>query len=129
MEKAPTIQREKQNRVSHRVQLMGMALGVNLHQLVRNDELPSDLRESMTVRCMGCLHSEKCDEWLARNAVGADATPRYCRNAEILHDIASEAGADGAVPLKVQQPVKANVSAIDDVALQAMIRECCFATE
>ena len=126
MDRTPVSQRVKQQRLGLQVHAMGRALGVDLDHLARTNVLPPNLRESLSVRCMGCLHPHACDSWLARHVeTGADATPLYCRNREVVQELAREHGTKGALSAPSLAVVANDNDQVDDAALRAVIRGIC----
>ncbi len=62
---------------------MAGTVGVDLDEAELRGDLAPEQRGEMVLACTGCSDPEGCVQWLKANA-SADATPGYCRNADVL---------------------------------------------
>ncbi|SMX31828.1 DUF6455 family protein [Actibacterium lipolyticum] len=66
---------------------MADALGVDLIEEMQAGRLaPQELRATV-VRCVGCGGAEDCAHFLSAHPDGADHTPAYCRNKDLLETL------------------------------------------
>ena len=71
------------------VDRMATARGVDLEEAaMRAHLLPSDLSE-MVLRCAGCSNIDECEKWLEAQVGAVSETPRYCRNSDLIKDLAA----------------------------------------
>jgi len=66
------------------VNRMADALDVDFaEELQRGRLMPQELR-SAVFRCTNCSNPDSCEAWLEAHADGADDTPEYCRNRNLM---------------------------------------------
>jgi len=66
------------------VEKMAETLGVDLtEEMMAGRWTPEDMQSTVS-RCLGCTDPSQCKGWLQDNAAGADETPGYCRNKDLL---------------------------------------------
>jgi hypothetical protein len=68
---------------------MADTLGADLETAEAQGQLPPEMREDMLLACTGCADPTACRHWLETHDT-ADAAPGYCRNRDILHNLAAE---------------------------------------
>ena len=68
---------------------MATKLGADLDDAELRGDLPPEMRAEMLTACTGCADPQNCARWLERTAE-AEVAPEYCRNRDILHDLAAE---------------------------------------
>lgn len=89
------------NRLKHHAALidrMANTLGIDLEEEVLRGSMPADELPDAVLRCSGCTNPADCDSWLTRNEKGeqaAQATPGYCRNADLFRDLRKTVTARG----------------------------------
>lgn len=66
---------------------MAATLGADLDEAELRGDLPPEMRSDMLLSCTSCSDPTACAHWLDTHA-HADAAPDYCRNSEILADLA-----------------------------------------
>ncbi len=78
---------QSQEKLKHHADLvdrMATAIGVDLEDLLfRGQMSPSDVPDAV-LRCAACSDPVHCNAWLNRRDTLADATPGYCRNADLM---------------------------------------------
>ena len=76
-----------QNKYDEHAQLvekMAETLGVDLtEEMMAGNWTPEDMQATVS-RCLGCTDPAHCKGWLDENTAGADETPGYCRNKDLL---------------------------------------------
>lgn len=138
MDQAPTSHVEKEQRHAQRIRMMAKTLGVDLDKLLQQKDISSEMVQSWTVRCMGCLHPETCDHWLGKRSAGADATPFFCRNTTVLDALVREYGGDELNHLEPESVISQQIKShdkevhgrydhldLDDQRLMLIIRQLC----
>ncbi|ARC89245.1 DUF6455 family protein [Rhodovulum sp. MB263] len=69
---------------AHLLEKMAEVLGVDLdEETMAGRWTPEDMQDSVS-RCLGCTDPGQCRGWLGTHDAGADATPDYCRNKDLL---------------------------------------------
>ena len=78
--------------LDHHADLMGRmaaTLGVDLDEAELRGALVPEQRDDMLFSCTACADPTACGKWLETVTV-ADAPPSYCRNRDVLLDLAAE---------------------------------------
>lgn len=87
-----------QEKLKHHADLvdrMATSMGVDLEeQLFHGKMSPSDLPDAV-LRCAACSDPVHCNAWLNRRETRADATPGYCRNADLMATLREKSSARG----------------------------------
>jgi hypothetical protein len=66
------------------MEMMAETLGIDLtEEMMSGRWTPEDMQAGVE-RCLGCTDPTQCKGWLKDNNAGADETPGYCRNKELL---------------------------------------------
>ncbi|MCR9126609.1 MAG: DUF6455 family protein [Rhodobacteraceae bacterium] len=65
------------------VDRMATTVGVDLEEAAFRGTMDFDEIADAVLRCTGCSKPDDCGQWMAQTPQ-ADATPDYCRNAEML---------------------------------------------
>lgn len=68
---------------------MATTLGADLDDAELRGDLPPEMRDDMLSACTGCADPGACTHWLEEHAQ-AETAPEYCRNRDILRDLAAE---------------------------------------
>ena len=69
---------------------MATTQGIDLEETMMAGHLtPDDLGDAV-LACTGCTAPGACREWLAAHESAAEATPGYCRNAELFAELAAK---------------------------------------
>jgi hypothetical protein len=68
---------------------MATKVGADLDEAELRGELAPELRQDMLLSCTACSNPTACAKWLDEAAEGS-APPAYCRNRDILLDLAAE---------------------------------------
>lgn len=68
---------------------MAAKVGVDLDEAELRGDLLPELRDDMVLSCTSCADPTSCAKWLEQAADGS-APPAYCRNRDILLDLAAE---------------------------------------
>ena len=72
------------------VDRMATTQGIDLEETMMAGHLtPGALGDAVTA-CAGCTAPEACGDWLAAHETGAEATPGYCRNADLFAELAAK---------------------------------------
>lgn len=66
------------------VDRMATALGVDLEDAALSGAMAMDEIADAVLRCTGCSDPTHCSGWLAEHGTGAERTPGYCRNKDLL---------------------------------------------
>ncbi|MDU8910065.1 DUF6455 family protein [Aestuariicoccus sp. MJ-SS9] len=66
------------------VDRMAETLGLDLEELALRGALPIPEIDDAVLRCTGCSNPEGCEHWLDTQGQQAEATPRFCRNADLF---------------------------------------------
>lgn len=73
------------------VDRMATSQGVDLEESMMAGHLtPGDLGDAV-LACTGCAAPEACEHWLAAHE-GGESAPDYCRNSDLLADLAARFG-------------------------------------
>ena len=73
---------------------MGETLHANLDAALSHETLSAQELRNAILACVGCEGGDDCLDWLATHPNGAEDTPGYCRNREMLLRLRSQS--DGA---------------------------------
>ena len=60
------------------------AVGIDLDEAVQRGELTEEMVRDGVLACVGCSQPGDCADWIADHKDGADETPAYCRNRNLL---------------------------------------------
>jgi hypothetical protein len=71
------------------VDRMATARGVDLEQATMEGRLSFDRLTDAVLACTGCAHPGECEAWLGAQSGVAEATPGYCRNADLFETLKS----------------------------------------
>lgn len=66
------------------VDRMAQTLGVDLEEAALAGAMAMDEIAEAVLRCTGCADPAHCDSWLSQQRAGADRTPGYCRNKDLM---------------------------------------------
>lgn len=66
------------------VDRMAATQGVDLEETIMEGRLSMDTLSDAVLSCSGCSNPENCNSWLNTQTGVADATPDYCRNADLF---------------------------------------------
>lgn len=77
------------DRHSQLVGRMSDTLGADLGAALAEGQLTGEQYRAAVMRCSSCLHESACGAWLKDHAAGAEATPAYCRNSDLMHRLAA----------------------------------------
>lgn len=66
---------------------MATTLGIDLQEAAIHGDLRIDEIADAVLRCTDCADPLHCDKWLADHPEGAEGTPDYCRNSELLQGL------------------------------------------
>ena len=80
------------NKIDERAGVMGKmaeTLGVDFAEKIAKDPNMVATYRDAVMRCTHCKHDGECKGWMADHA-HADTTPDYCRNKDLLEQLASE---------------------------------------
>lgn len=69
---------------------MAQACGVDLEEVMLRGKLDIPELDDAVLRCTGCEHPERCESWLASQTSSSEATPEYCRNADLFAVLAQD---------------------------------------
>ncbi|MDK3017503.1 DUF6455 family protein [Pseudodonghicola flavimaris] len=78
---------QDRDRLKHHAALvdrMATTLGVDLETAVIEGRMAMDEIADAVLRCTGCADPGHCAGWLTAHAQGADQTPGYCRNKDLM---------------------------------------------
>ncbi|MCA0995206.1 DUF6455 family protein [Alloyangia pacifica] len=67
---------------------MASAVGVDLEEQMMRGKLSFSALEDAVFACTGCTHPDTCEHWIAAQKGRAEATPSYCRNADLFQQLA-----------------------------------------
>ena len=67
---------------------MAGSVGVDLEEAMLEGRLSMDQLTDAVFACTGCSNPEACGHWLTTQEGRADATPDYCRNADMMRRLA-----------------------------------------
>lgn len=74
-------------RVDHHMNLLGRmadTIKVDFAEALCRGQMQSEELRSAVFRCMGCARADACQGWLDIHGEGADHTPAYCQNRDLL---------------------------------------------
>lgn len=66
------------------VDRMASARGIDLEEATMRGQIGFDDVSEAVLRCTSCSNPDHCTQWLDDQGTVADATPGYCRNAELF---------------------------------------------
>ena len=69
------------------VDRMATARGLDLEEHLLRGNLSIPELDDAVLRCTGCSDPGSCETWLAGQGGHAEATPSYCRNAELFEEL------------------------------------------
>ena len=73
------------DRHANLVNRMADTVGADMGAALLEGRVTAEDLRGAVLRCTRCAHVETCVGWLGRNeAAGADATPEYCRNRQLM---------------------------------------------
>jgi len=73
------------DRHANLVNRMADTVGADMGAALLEGRVTAEDLRGAVLRCTRCAQVEKCVGWLGRNeAAGADATPEYCRNRQLM---------------------------------------------
>lgn len=70
---------------------MAETVHVDLTEALATGRLSGQELRNAVVACMGCAGVCECSDWLASHQDGAESTPAYCRNADLMARLQAEA--------------------------------------
>lgn len=70
------------------VHRMAERLGIDLVEATQRGEVSEEALRSVVLTCTGCHQTGDCESWLAEHSGGANETPDYCRNKDLLNRLA-----------------------------------------
>lgn len=76
-----------QNKIKRHAALldqMADTLGIDLEEAAICGAFPMGEISEAVLRCTACSNPETCTQWMKQHPDGAELTPDYCRNREIL---------------------------------------------
>lgn len=68
---------------------MAGAVGVDMEEAMLGGRMSMDQLHDAVLACTGCAHPGACRHWLDAQDGTAGATPDYCRNADMLGQLAA----------------------------------------
>lgn len=68
---------------------MANTLGIDLEEAAICGAFPMDEIPEAVLQCTQCANPEKCTRWMEQHPDGAELTPNYCRNREVLQALRS----------------------------------------
>jgi hypothetical protein len=67
---------------------MATARGVDLEEAILRGRLTVPELDDAVLACTGCSRPDACEAWLASRPAETEATPPYCRNADLFAELA-----------------------------------------
>ena len=66
---------------------MADALGVDLTAEMQAGRMAPEEFRATVIRCVGCTGADDCSHFLSTHPDGAEKTPDYCRNKDLLETL------------------------------------------
>lgn len=74
----------KMDRHSGLIGSMAETVHADLTEALQHGRITAQDLRNAVLSCMGCEGAGDCEHWLDEHAAGADDTPAYCRNREMM---------------------------------------------
>ncbi len=71
------------------VDRMTEVLNIDLVEAAQRGEMAEEAVRGVVYTCAGCTRTVACADWMESHADGADETPDYCRNKQVLNGLAA----------------------------------------
>lgn len=74
---------------------MAAAQGVDLEEAALRGQIDPEALHDVVLSCTSCTDPADCTHWLEAHQDGDKGTPGYCRNADLMAQLAAGGEADG----------------------------------